>query len=472
MISILILIISIIGLFTIQGIYAQDEGRPIFCEEKLAEQCSPVCLEEFGDYNQEYKKCLYDCIDKRIDECSVEQQWERYEISGEFFLPNNQRAHQIVDVPYRIFNGEVQNIIHDPDALSVVIEIKAKDDGFIEVSLPRLVIDSKLNNEDDSFFVLVNGEEIKFKEVRSECFRTLTIQFDKNISHIEVIGGPFTSRAIVFDVSPNCFTKPSPKQQLENGVLPEEIICKDGLELIFKSTDGSPACVKPKTAEKLIERGWGIKNYMHLSESLQTCSRIPGEIIECPAGFVCYEELSGGLGPPGTVIPIESIGGDKLCHKECFVDSDCSSETPVCLFTDRMTEDYSEAFFLCFSEDEGKKVRDKKFESCLQSKENEFNVALEKDGKIFDIGDPPMPHKAEFNGAMVEFLPYMVNNLNLDIKQVLNEEYGLEVIRMGGNWIMIVSLPEQNEVETFCTLELDNRIMDTTFNIDWKSVEP
>ena len=34
-----------------------------------------------------------------------------------------------------------------------------------------------------------------------------------------------------------------------------EIVCKEGFVKIFKH-DGSPACVKPKTAEKLIERGW------------------------------------------------------------------------------------------------------------------------------------------------------------------------------------------------------------------------
>ncbi len=48
----------------------------------------------------------------------------------------------------------------------------------------------------------------------------------------------------------------SPKQQIANGVLPKDVICKEGLELIFKSTDGTPACVKPETAKKLIERGW------------------------------------------------------------------------------------------------------------------------------------------------------------------------------------------------------------------------
>ena len=34
-----------------------------------------------------------------------------------------------------------------------------------------------------------------------------------------------------------------------------EIVCKEGFVKIFKY-DGSPACVKPKTAEKLLERGW------------------------------------------------------------------------------------------------------------------------------------------------------------------------------------------------------------------------
>ncbi len=47
----------------------------------------------------------------------------------------------------------------------------------------------------------------------------------------------------------------APLKQVAQGVLPNEIICKEGLELIIKN-NGSPACVKPKTAEILIERGW------------------------------------------------------------------------------------------------------------------------------------------------------------------------------------------------------------------------
>ena len=48
----------------------------------------------------------------------------------------------------------------------------------------------------------------------------------------------------------------SPIKQLKSGILPLDIECKKGLNLIFKINDGSPACVKPETKEKLIERGW------------------------------------------------------------------------------------------------------------------------------------------------------------------------------------------------------------------------
>jgi len=48
---------------------------------------------------------------------------------------------------------------------------------------------------------------------------------------------------------------PSPREQVENGFLPNSVICNKGLELILKSENNSPGCVKPTTAKKLIERG-------------------------------------------------------------------------------------------------------------------------------------------------------------------------------------------------------------------------
>jgi len=48
----------------------------------------------------------------------------------------------------------------------------------------------------------------------------------------------------------------SPFKQISSGIDPYSVTCKEGFELVHKSTDNSPACVKPSTAEKLIQRGW------------------------------------------------------------------------------------------------------------------------------------------------------------------------------------------------------------------------
>ncbi|OLE40667.1 MAG: hypothetical protein AUG16_03320 [Thaumarchaeota archaeon 13_1_20CM_2_39_20] len=50
----------------------------------------------------------------------------------------------------------------------------------------------------------------------------------------------------------------SPREQIANGILSKDVICYDSLHLIFRSIDDSPVCVKPQTAQKLIERGWAI----------------------------------------------------------------------------------------------------------------------------------------------------------------------------------------------------------------------
>lgn len=50
--------------------------------------------------------------------------------------------------------------------------------------------------------------------------------------------------------------KLAPLKQFKSKVSALNVECNDGLQLIMKAKDHSPACVKPNTAEKLIERGW------------------------------------------------------------------------------------------------------------------------------------------------------------------------------------------------------------------------
>jgi len=46
----------------------------------------------------------------------------------------------------------------------------------------------------------------------------------------------------------------APLKQMKKGVLLEDIICRNGLDLVIR-TNVMPACVKPETADKMQDRG-------------------------------------------------------------------------------------------------------------------------------------------------------------------------------------------------------------------------
>jgi len=92
-------------------------------------------------------------------------------------------------VGYEITGGTVDGIQEDFDANSLIILITATDDGTLTIILPRAVIDTKLNGDDDVFFVLIDGEEVDFDEIETtDSQRTLRIDFPVGSEEIEIIG--------------------------------------------------------------------------------------------------------------------------------------------------------------------------------------------------------------------------------------------------------------------------------------------
>ena len=63
------------------------------------------------------------------------------------------------------------------DANSLIISIDSTDDGSLTITLPRALIGCNNQDEDDDFFVLIDGEEVDFDETTTSTDRTLTIQF-------------------------------------------------------------------------------------------------------------------------------------------------------------------------------------------------------------------------------------------------------------------------------------------------------
>ena len=85
---------------------------------------------------------------------------------------------------------------------------------------------------------------------------------------------------------------PSPLKQIEMELQPDEIKCKENLELILRY-DGSTVCVKPESISKLKERGWANTTILHdITEKdrvvLETISK--NEILSKGIGFELPED--------------------------------------------------------------------------------------------------------------------------------------------------------------------------------------
>ena len=92
-------------------------------------------------------------------------------------------------IGYEITGAKLLGIIPDADANSLIISIDAMDDGSITLTIPRSVLDATFpDGGDDDFFILVDGEEVDFDEIKSSTDRTITIEFPAGTEQIEIIG--------------------------------------------------------------------------------------------------------------------------------------------------------------------------------------------------------------------------------------------------------------------------------------------
>jgi predicted secreted protein with PEFG-CTERM motif len=89
---------------------------------------------------------------------------------------------------YDIIGGNVVNVTPDTETNSVIIELDSSEQGMLTITLPREVMDAKFNDEDDEFFVLVDGEETDITETKTDTDRTLIIEFPAGTEEIEIIG--------------------------------------------------------------------------------------------------------------------------------------------------------------------------------------------------------------------------------------------------------------------------------------------
>ncbi len=94
------------------------------------------------------------------------------------------------DVKASLSNGSIKSIDVDPDFTSLVISVSTgASDGTLTITLPRQLIDAKIDGDDDAFIVLVDGDEAEADETSTTSTeRTLSIPVPAETEEIEIIG--------------------------------------------------------------------------------------------------------------------------------------------------------------------------------------------------------------------------------------------------------------------------------------------
>lgn len=95
-----------------------------------------------------------------------------------------------------ITGGKVLNSKFLLASKSLLVRFSTTNDGKLTVIIPRELVDSKIGDSDDRFFLLVDGEETNYKETKTDRDRTIIVPFIDGNQEVEIIGTNTTVTSI------------------------------------------------------------------------------------------------------------------------------------------------------------------------------------------------------------------------------------------------------------------------------------
>ena len=146
-------------------------------------------------------------------------------------------AQQLDDFDYKIRGGEVLNFEIDSENASLLISIDARARGELIITLPRSIIDAKVDSEDIDFDVFIRGMQLtSYDETITPYDRTITIPFKRSNDEMSVVGTHVFSQPVIVQNS-----GPQSIEQIVQSELDMEIPDGKAKLLIFSNTNWSGA---------------------------------------------------------------------------------------------------------------------------------------------------------------------------------------------------------------------------------------
>ena len=107
----------------------------------------------------------------------------------------------IYEIEYSGNNVSLKSAIADLDFISLIFETEVTDsEANISITFLRDFFDAKIGIEiDDNFFILADGDEIQFEEIKDDDSRTLSFSLSPGTEEIEIIGTILASNSFLLE---------------------------------------------------------------------------------------------------------------------------------------------------------------------------------------------------------------------------------------------------------------------------------
>lgn len=163
--------------------------------------------------------------------------------------------HPNLDVPFEIQVGDTAQVSNGTEITILNVEDSRCPANVLCVwqGEAKISINVIKDSQDLGNFVLSTLEEKTIQTFDSFTIKLVEVQ-PYPYSNKEITLSDYVVTLVVSDTH----TVVSPLKQYLGGIPIDKIVCSAELQLVMKKTDGKPACVKPDSVAKLIERGWAV----------------------------------------------------------------------------------------------------------------------------------------------------------------------------------------------------------------------
>jgi len=166
-----------------------------------------------------------------------------------------------ISLDYTIQGKEVVKICDGVASGSLFFGLEGTSNGTMQISLPFLGNHSNTAHLACAFeyFVLDNDEETLSSFEETDYGKRITLDFKNNTKVIQIFAPSYLNESAwqkIWSCEKKFSKELPPKKQTFAGISNENIYCREDYVLTFKATNNSPACVKPESIPKLIDRGW------------------------------------------------------------------------------------------------------------------------------------------------------------------------------------------------------------------------